>query len=150
MNKLLILVVEDDKPVRNLICTTLKAHDYRYVEAPTGEAAIMEATSHNPEVILLDLGLPDMDGVELIHKIRAWSMAPIIVISARSEDSDTIQGPRRRGGRLLDQALFRGGTVGPAAGDPAQIVHDGGRAVGGKRRSSTETCALITPPGAPT
>ncbi|HIS01439.1 MAG TPA: response regulator transcription factor [Candidatus Excrementavichristensenella intestinipullorum] len=91
MNKLLILVVEDDKPVRNLICTTLKAHDYRYVEAPTGEAAIMEATSHNPEVILLDLGLPDMDGVELIHKIRAWSMAPIIVISARSEDSDKIQ-----------------------------------------------------------
>lgn len=90
MNKLLILVVEDDKPVRNLICTTLKAHDYRYVEAPTGEAAIMEATSHNPEVILLDLGLPDMDGVELIHKIRAWSMAPIIVISARSEDADKI------------------------------------------------------------
>lgn len=91
MNKLLILVVEDDKPVRNLICTTLKAHDYRYVEAPTGEAAIMEATSHNPEVILLDLGLPDMDGVELIHKIRAWSMAPIIVISARSEDRDKIE-----------------------------------------------------------
>ena len=64
MNKMLILVVEDDAPVRNLITTTLKAHDYRYIVAPSGEQAIMEASSHNPDVILLDLGLPDMDGVE--------------------------------------------------------------------------------------
>ena len=62
MNKPLILVVEDDPSVRNLITTTLKTNDYRYVVAPNGSAAIMEATSHNPEIILLDLGLPDMDG----------------------------------------------------------------------------------------
>lgn len=90
MNKMLVLVVEDDAPVRNLITTTLKAHDYRYLVAPNGEQAILEASSHNPDVILLDLGLPDMDGVEVIQRIRTWSNLPIIVISARSEDSDKI------------------------------------------------------------
>ena len=90
MNKPLILVVEDDTPVRNLITTTLKAHDYRFLTAANGESAILEASSHNPDIILLDLGLPDMDGVEVIHKVRSWSNLPIIVISARSEDTDKI------------------------------------------------------------
>ena len=89
-HKPLILAVEDDRPVRTLIATTLKAHGYRHLEAATGEAALMEASSHNPDIILLDLGLPDMDGVEVITRIRAWSNAPIIVISARSEDADKI------------------------------------------------------------
>ena len=91
MNKPLILVVEDDPSVRNLITTTLKTNDYRYVVAPNGSAAIMEATSHNPEIILLDLGLPDMDGVQVIQTVRAWANVPIIVISARSEDNDKIK-----------------------------------------------------------
>ncbi|MCI8889255.1 MAG: response regulator transcription factor [Hungatella sp.] len=90
MNKLQILVVEDDAPVRNLITTTLKAHDYRFTAAVNGNSAIMEAASRNPDIILLDLGLPDMDGVEVIGRIRNWSNVPIIVISARSEDSDKI------------------------------------------------------------
>ena len=90
MNKPLILVVEDDPSIRNLITTTLKTNDYRYVVAPSGSTAIMEATSHNPEIILLDLGLPDMDGVQVIQTVRSWSNAPIIVISARSEDNDKI------------------------------------------------------------
>ena len=90
MNKLLILIVEDDTSVRNLITTTLKAHDYRYLTAPNGQTAILEASSHNPDIVLLDLGLPDIDGVEVIEKIRTWSNMPIIVISARSEDTDKI------------------------------------------------------------
>lgn len=90
MNKLSILVVEDDMSVRNLITTTLKAHEYRYLTANNGETAIMEASSHNPDIILLDLGLPDLDGIEIIKKIRTWSNVPIIVISARSEDTDKI------------------------------------------------------------
>ena len=90
MNKPLILVIEDDKAVRTLITTTLKAHDYRFVEAVNGESAILAATSHNPDIILLDLGLPDMDGVDIINRVRMWSNVPIIVISARSEDSDKI------------------------------------------------------------
>ena len=90
MNKPLILVVEDDAAVRNLITTTLETHDYRFHTATTGESAIIEAASHNPDVVLLDLGLPDMDGVEIIKKIRSWSSMPIIVVSARSEDTDKI------------------------------------------------------------
>lgn len=91
MNKLTILVVEDDSSVKNLITTTLKAHDYRYLTAKNGETAILEASSHNPDIILLDLGLPDIDGIEIIKKIRSWSNIPIIVISARSEDADKIE-----------------------------------------------------------
>lgn len=90
MNKPLVLVVEDDRPVRNLIVTTLKSHDYRYLTAENGKTAIMEASSHNPDIVLLDLGLPDIDGAEVITNIRGWSNMPIIVISARSEDSDKI------------------------------------------------------------
>ena len=90
MNRPLILVVEDDTPVRNLITTTLRAHDYRFLTAANGESAILEASSHNPDIILLDLGLPDMDGVEVIHTVRSWSNMPILVISARSEDTDKI------------------------------------------------------------
>ena len=90
MNKAYILVVEDDVPVCNLISTTLKAHGYRYTTAQNGKNAILQASSHNPDIILLDLGLPDMDGVEVIERIRSWSNVPIIVISARSEDRDKI------------------------------------------------------------
>ena len=91
MNKTLILVVEDDRPIRNLIVTTLKTHDYKYLAAENGSSAILEASSHNPDIVLLDLGLPDIEGVEVIKKIRTWSNMPIIVISARSEDSDKIE-----------------------------------------------------------
>lgn len=91
MNKTTILVVEDDRPIRNLIGTTLKTHDYKYLTAENGTEAILEASSHNPDIILLDLGLPDMEGVEVIRKVRTWSNMPIIVISARSEDTDKIE-----------------------------------------------------------
>ena len=91
MNKPLILIVEDDPPIRNLISVTLEAHEYRYIAAGNAGNAILEATSHNPDIMLLDLGLPDMDGVEVIRKVRSWSNMPIIVISARSDDTDKIE-----------------------------------------------------------
>ncbi|MEE1315303.1 MAG: response regulator transcription factor [Faecalimonas sp.] len=91
MNKPTILVVEDDAPIRNLISITLKSNDYKFVIAANGESAIMQASSHSPDIVLLDLGLPDMDGVEVIKRIRTWSHMPIIVISARSEDNDKIE-----------------------------------------------------------
>ncbi len=91
MNKPLILIVEDDAPIRNLICVTLEAHGYRQLIAPDAGTAILEAASHNPEIMLLDLGLPDMDGVEVIRKVRSWSDMPVIVISARSDDADKIE-----------------------------------------------------------
>ena len=91
MNKPLILIGEDEAPIRNLISVTLEAHEYRYIIAPNAGTAIMEASSHNPDIMLLDLGLPDMDGVEVIRKTRSWSNMPIIVISARSDDTDKIE-----------------------------------------------------------
>ncbi|MBR5047220.1 MAG: response regulator transcription factor, partial [Eubacterium sp.] len=91
MNNPVILVVEDDTPVRNLMTTTLKTHDYKYLAAKNGSEAIMLTSSHNPDIIFLDLGLPDMEGVEVIRRIRGWSNIPIIVISARSEDTDKIE-----------------------------------------------------------
>ncbi len=90
MNQYQILIVEDDAPVQHLIMTTLKAHAYRYRTASNGEEAVLETASCNPDIILLDLGLPDLDGVEVIKRIRSWSNVPIIVISARSEDTDKI------------------------------------------------------------
>lgn len=90
MSKPLILVVEDDKAIRSLITTTLDTQNYRFRSASTGADAVLEAVSHNPDILLLDLGLPDMDGIEIIRKVRTWSNMPIIVVSARSEDTDKI------------------------------------------------------------
>ena len=90
MNKPQILIVEDDNAVANLISATLETQDYAYKRAATGAVAVMEALSCKPDVVLLDLGLPDMDGVEIIKKIRSWSNMPIIVVSARSEDFDKV------------------------------------------------------------
>lgn len=90
MNKPNILIVEDDSSVRNLITTTLETHDYKYLKAANGKTALMEASTHRPDIMLLDLGLPDIDGIEVIKRIRSWSNVLIIVISARSEDTDKI------------------------------------------------------------
>ncbi len=90
MNSTTVLVVEDDNSIRNLIGTTLKSHNYKYLMAPDGKTAILEASTHNPDVMFLDLGLPDMDGVEIIRKVRSWSNMPIIVISARADDDDKL------------------------------------------------------------
>ncbi|MPM14617.1 KDP operon transcriptional regulatory protein KdpE [bioreactor metagenome] len=90
MPKPLILVVEDDRPVRNLIALTLETQGYRYKTAEKGSEAILVSVSCQPDLIILDLGLPDMDGVEIIKKTRTWSNMPIIVVSARGEDTDKI------------------------------------------------------------
>ena len=85
-----ILLVEDDLTVQNLVSTALDLHGYVVSKVCNGQAAIMDAVSHGPSLIMLDLGLPDIDGIEVITKIRSWSAVPIIVISARTEDSDKI------------------------------------------------------------
>ena len=90
MDKPQILVVEDDRAVASLITTTLETQAYKYRLAKNGSEALIEALTGKPDIMLLDLGLPDMDGVEIITKIRAWSNMPIIVVSARSEDWDKV------------------------------------------------------------
>ncbi len=90
MYKPKILVVEDDPAISNLIRTTLDTQNYQYHTAKNGSSAILDAVSYKPDVIILDLGLPDMDGVDIIKKVRGWSNLPIIVVSARSEDQDKV------------------------------------------------------------
>lgn len=90
MNKTTILVVEDDVAVRNLITTTLDTHDYRHIRAENGQNALQAISSQKPDIVLLDLGLPDIDGIDVIKRVRNWSEVPIIVISARCEDTDKI------------------------------------------------------------
>ena len=89
--KPLILVVEDDPAVRNLIVAALEAHGLRHMAVETAHAAIAAASSQAPSIVLLDLGLPDMDSVKVVESVRAWSGMPIIVVSARSEDADKIR-----------------------------------------------------------
>ena len=89
-NKTNILVVEDDRQIRKLMSTTLSANGYNVECVSDGGQAILALTTNKFDIVLLDLGLPDMDGVTVIKKIREWSSIPIIVISARGEDSDKI------------------------------------------------------------
>lgn len=90
-NEITVLIVEDDIPISNLLSITLKTHNYKYIKATDGNMALMMASSYNPDVIFLDLGLPDIDGIEIIKSIRSWSKVPIIVISARQELKDKIE-----------------------------------------------------------
>lgn len=86
-----ILVVEDDKRISSFFKTVLESNRYDVIMASTGSEAYSLITSQCPDLVILDLGLPDMDGIEIIRQIRTWSMTPIIVISARSEDTDKIE-----------------------------------------------------------
>lgn len=90
-NKISILIVEDEKNISNFICTTLKNNDYRVIQCKTGNEAVTVATSHCPDLILLDLGLPDIDGIEVLKNIRSWSTIPIIVISARTLEHEKVE-----------------------------------------------------------
>jgi two-component system KDP operon response regulator KdpE len=86
----LVLIVEDDPQLRRFLRTALGAQDYRLVEAETVKEALIAATTHNPELILLDIGLPDGDGIDLTRRIREWSRVPVIVISARGREDDKV------------------------------------------------------------
>ncbi|WP_437601244.1 response regulator [Sorangium sp. So ce590] len=87
---LLVLLIEDDPQMRRFLRAMLAARDYRLVEAETGGEGIAQATTRNPDLVLLDLGLPDMDGLEVTRRLREWSAVPIIVLSARGQEQDKI------------------------------------------------------------
>ncbi|MBP7347831.1 MAG: response regulator transcription factor [Butyrivibrio sp.] len=91
MSKLpLILIVEDDRPVRSLISMALKSRGYQQETVSNAQEAILTMTGHPPDILILDLGLPDMDGNDIIKMVREWSQLPIIVVSARSDERDKI------------------------------------------------------------
>jgi two-component system KDP operon response regulator KdpE len=85
-----ILVIEDDPAIRNVLRVLLQAEHYRVVEAATAARAVIEARSHRPDLLLVDLGLPDGDGLKVIRDVRAWSMVPIVVLSARTMETQRI------------------------------------------------------------
>jgi len=87
---LIILVIEDEAPIRRFLRASLPSHGYRLEEAETGEAGLLKAAIYRPDLIILDLGLPDMDGLEVAKRLREWSTKPIIVLSAREREEDKI------------------------------------------------------------
>jgi two-component system KDP operon response regulator KdpE len=87
----LVLVVDDEPQLRRFLRAALPAQGYRLIEAETGRAALVEAAARTPDLVLLDLGLPDLDGVEVTRRLREWSAVPIIVLSARGQEGDKIQ-----------------------------------------------------------
>jgi two-component system, OmpR family, KDP operon response regulator KdpE len=86
----LILIVEDEPQIRRFLRTTLTAEGYRVIEAENGERGTIEAATHKPDLVMVDLGLPDLDGVEVVKRIRAWSALPILILSARSAEADKV------------------------------------------------------------
>ncbi len=89
-NKASVLVIDDEVQIRRLLRVSLEAHGYRVLEAASGQAGITEAAQHHPEVVLLDLGLPDMEGVAVLKRLREWSRVPILVLSVRDREDDKI------------------------------------------------------------
>ncbi|MDA8099454.1 MAG: response regulator [Nitrospiraceae bacterium] len=89
--KELILLIEDEPQMRRFLRITLQAQGYRLVESETGNDGLIQAASRNPDVVLLDLGLPDMDGLEVTGRLREWASTPIIVISAREQERDKVK-----------------------------------------------------------
>ena len=145
MYKAKILVVEDDPAISNLIRTTLETQDYQFHTAQNGSGALMEAVSYNPDVMILDLGLPDMDGVDIIKKVRGWSSLPIIVVSARTEDRDKVEALDERNiqvelrARSRTLSLLRGtlmavlilSLIGALANPEGELVYGGMMVVSG-------------------
>jgi two-component system KDP operon response regulator KdpE len=87
-----VLVIEDETPIRRFLKAALEGQGFKLLEAASGAQGLSMAASHNPDIILLDLGLPDMDGLEVIKGVREWTGTPIIIISARGRDADKVEG----------------------------------------------------------
>src|SRR5664279_5455680 len=86
----LILVIEDDPQIRRFLRATLTTNGYRLLEATTGQDGLRQIATQHPDLIVLDLGLPDMDGLELTRQVREWSQIPILVLSARDQERDKV------------------------------------------------------------
>ena len=90
MNKIKVLLIEDDRSISNFITATMDREGYKIMHALNGREGLSLSTSFCPNVILLDLGLPDMDGLEVLQKLRSWSDVPVIIISARTKEQEKV------------------------------------------------------------
>src|SRR6478672_5152971 len=88
--KPLVLVIDDEPQMRRFVRLALSSRGYRIVESATGAEGLQQATAYTPDVVLLDLGLPDLDGIEIVKQLRGWSTMPILVISARGEEDSKV------------------------------------------------------------
>ncbi len=95
MNEPLILIIEDEEALRRFLIPTLSSHAYQVLSAATATEGLAMARSHNPDLVLLDLGLPDLDGMEVLRELRTWSRKPVVILSARNREKDKV--------RALDQ-----------------------------------------------
>lgn len=86
-----VLIVDDEPQIRRFLRASLQAHDYDVIEAETGKEGIRACTVQKPDLLILDLGLPDMDGLDVVKSVREWSTVPIIILSIRSDDPDKIE-----------------------------------------------------------
>ena len=86
-----VLIIEDELPIRRFLRPAMEAAEWRLIEAENGKAGILEASQSRPDVIILDLGLPDLDGLEVIQRIREWSQVPIVILSARGQEQDKVK-----------------------------------------------------------
>ena len=91
MSQPMILIIEDEASLRRFLVPTLANNDYQVLTAATGADGLTMARSHNPDIILLDLGLPDLEGGKVLQRLRQWSRKPIIIISARNQEKDKVQ-----------------------------------------------------------
>jgi two-component system KDP operon response regulator KdpE len=89
-NKHIVLVIDDEVQIRRLLRVTLEGHDFQVCEAATGRDGLIEAAQYRPDVVVLDLGLPDMDGVAVLQRLREWSKVPVVVLSVRDREQDKI------------------------------------------------------------
>jgi two-component system KDP operon response regulator KdpE len=85
-----ILVVDDERPIRRFLRTTLSAQGYQVIDATTGAEALSSIVAHHPDMVILDLGLPDLDGIEVTRQIREWSQVPILILSVQDRENDKV------------------------------------------------------------
>jgi two-component system, OmpR family, KDP operon response regulator KdpE len=90
ISKPVILVIEDEPPLQKFLRVSLESHGYAVIEATTGESGVRHAANDRPDLIILDLGLPDLDGLEVTRQIREWSTIPIVIVSARGKEQDKV------------------------------------------------------------
>jgi two-component system KDP operon response regulator KdpE len=129
-NKPYILVVEDDKIIRRFITTSLSAQNYKYIETDKGNEAVALSMSNNPDLIILDLGLPDIDGIEVISRIREWSKVPIIIVSARENERQKVEALDRGADDYLTKPFGIGELL---ARIRVSLRHSGMNSVQGKK-----------------
>jgi two-component system KDP operon response regulator KdpE len=89
-NQPTVLVIEDEAQIRRFLRATLTANGYQLLEATTAQGRLVQAATRQPEIVILDLGLPDLDGLEVTRRLREWTSVPIIVLSARGQESDKV------------------------------------------------------------